>query len=134
MLGAIAARIAPEIEVVTTPQYQPAPDEGLFTGVVFFFLALTLIYVVLRALERRGIISEGPGAKLGRGMGRAMVAFAAFLQPDRPSPDDMPGAIVIVEEEGIGDEPDLDEISHLIEDGSLPDDGLRMSASRDARG
>ena len=72
MLAEITAWFAPELEVVTAPKPIPAPDEGLFTGVVAFFLVLTLIYVILRALEKRGIIREGPGRKLGRGMGQGL--------------------------------------------------------------
>lgn len=125
MLAELTAWVAPELEVVTAPEPIPAPDEGLFTGVVAFFLVLTLIYVVLRALEKRGIIREGPGRKLGRGMGQAMVAFAAFLQPDRPSPEDLPGAIEIIEDDAAGDEPDLDAHAQLFDDGSFPNDGLR---------
>ena len=124
MLAAVTAWLAPQIEVTRTQELLPPPDEGLFTGVVLFFLALMLVYAVLRALEERGLI-DGPGRKLGRGIGRAMLAFGSFLQPQRPSPEDLPGGIEIVEDDHSSGQLDLDRNANLVDDGTWPSDGLR---------
>lgn len=115
-------RIAPPFVERAPDLVPPVPIGGFF---VLGLVLATLLHVVLSRLDRRGVLRY-PVARMGRGFGNALVTMGSLLQPDRPPPEDRPGHIQIRRDDHDGDAPDPEHAPVLFQDGSLPDDGLRI--------
>jgi len=103
--------------------------ESVATEPSYFVLAAVLAvgvlaWWVLRGLARRGVAGEA-GDRMQRGLGQAMLAVSALLQPNTPGPEDRPGAYSERDDDFRNRKPDPDRAPKLFEDGDFPEDGLR---------
>lgn len=122
--------IATAIAHHAPPMVQRAPETGTI-GAGWLILGVLLLagsaFVVLRL--RGGPTGEQAGQRVGRGLGNAMAAMGALLQPDHPPPEDRPGQVQLRQDDEQGGTPNPDRapvLFHDPTDPTLPDDGLRM--------
>lgn len=102
----------------------PAPVGDPTGGVAALLIALTLIHLALRGLDRLGLITYR-GLALRRGLAQAAVALNAIFQPHTQDPEQEERMTIQMREEDDTDGPGLDPPSEALDVEHFPDDQLR---------
>jgi hypothetical protein len=103
---------------------EPLATEPNYFGLASLLVVGLVAWWVLRRLARRGVAGEASD-RMQLGLGQAMLAVSALLQPHTPGPEDRPGGYSERDDDFRSRKPDPDRAPKLFEDGEFPADGLR---------